>query len=100
MSDARIDFYGSLIVLPAVVVFGVALSIYEGWALWTLWGWFVVPLGIKPITIPWAIGLMALITLTRKPSTYRKENRSPDFMKIILTPIVAVCIGQVANQWM
>ncbi|EOT5207145.1 hypothetical protein ACN5SP_005161 [Escherichia coli] len=34
--------------------------IYSGFALSVLWGWFFVPLGVVPITTPWAIGIYCL----------------------------------------
>jgi hypothetical protein len=40
----------------------IALMLPIGWLLWTyarvvLWGWFVVPFGLPPLTFWWALGL-------------------------------------------
>ncbi|MEA5226034.1 hypothetical protein VB296_24725 [Enterobacter cloacae] len=39
--------------------------IYSGFALSVLWGWFFVPLGVVPITTPWAIGIYCLAGIIR-----------------------------------
>lgn len=41
----------------AFMAAGIVGTIYGGFAISTLWGWFIVPLGVVPITIPWAIGI-------------------------------------------
>ena len=35
---------------------------FNGWVIKLMWGWFIVPLGVMPVTIWHAIGLDALIT--------------------------------------
>jgi hypothetical protein len=39
-----------------------ASSVYSGFVLSELWGYFMVPLGVKALSIPNAIGIMLLIT--------------------------------------
>ena len=39
--------------------------VYSGFAVYLVWGWFVVPLGVMPISLPWAIGLCCLAGLLR-----------------------------------
>lgn len=39
-----------------------AISIlWGGYVALELWGWFIVPLGVSPITLPYAIGINCLI---------------------------------------
>lgn len=40
-----------------------ALMLVRGWAVATLWAWFVVPLGVKPIGLAWGYGLVCLGSL-------------------------------------
>jgi membrane protein implicated in regulation of membrane protease activity len=37
--------------------------IYSGWVLSLLWLWFIVPLGVASINVPWAIGLLLIVRL-------------------------------------
>jgi hypothetical protein len=40
----------------------IPLTIYRGWALTVLWGWFIAPLfGLPPLTIPFGIGLSLVV---------------------------------------
>lgn len=51
------------------IVAGLALYIgsmlYHGFSLMYLWAWFMVPFGLPPITLPWAIGLSVLVASFR-----------------------------------
>lgn len=53
--------------------------LYSGFALFLLWGWFVAPLGVIQISIPWAIGLCCIVSIVKghnfKPTP--DENLSP-----------------------
>lgn len=41
-------------------------AIWKGYVLSVLWGWFVVPLGAPPVTIPVAIGVSLVVSLLTK----------------------------------
>jgi len=62
--------------LGVVFLLGMALN---GWALSTLWNWFISPLGVRQISIPIGIGMAMFSNLllnpdyTAKMEKYNKE---------------------------
>lgn len=50
-----------LIGFVIIIVLSIPLSIFGGLVLSDLWKWFVVPLGVVPIGIAHAIGLMQVV---------------------------------------
>jgi hypothetical protein len=58
----------ALLAILAILVFCViyigGVVIFEGWVLTKLWAWFLVPLlGLKPLTIAYAIGISLIVRL-------------------------------------
>lgn len=87
----------AILALPVVAV-------VNGWALSVLWGWYVTPLGVLPITKAHAYGLAILISVF-KPSNPKRDQSAEDFLTgilaLLLTPALAVFIGWVVNgMWM
>ena len=58
----------------------------RGWVLSVMWGWFILPLGLVPITIPQAIGLMFIVRLldkeTTSPLSYPEEEAEEKVRKM------------------
>ena len=50
----------------------------RGFVLFKLWGWFIVPLGMVPISISWALGLAALVSVFN-PNFKSKASIERDF---------------------
>lgn len=59
-------------------------------------GWFVVPLGVAPISIPWAIGLTLVGSLVSTRS-FPKEEKDllVQFIYSLLLPVMTLLIGYV-----
>lgn len=73
----------ALLVILGLLLFAsfiICLSaVINGYVLTILWTWFVVPFGISPINIPWAVGLCLILSLLTHqiPATdYAKEQQS------------------------
>jgi hypothetical protein len=49
--------------LVRFLAFTFLLGTVRGWGLSIGWGWFVVPLGVRPITIAWAYGICLVWSL-------------------------------------
>ncbi|WP_261643105.1 hypothetical protein [Erwinia mallotivora] len=47
--------------VAAVIIIFIVSVFYHGFMLLTLWAWFIIPFGMPPLTLPWAIGLSVLI---------------------------------------
>jgi len=85
------------------VLFFILTCIYSCFVIKTLWGWFIVPFGIIPINMPWALGLSCLFsTLSPRESDFNDEkhggNSNPFESIFTLTCILA--IGFIAHKFM
>jgi hypothetical protein len=77
--------FGILIALPAAA--------WAGFAVKTLWTWFVVPLGVTPVTVWQGIGLVVLAKLlTGDPSVQRDPNHN-GLLAAVLIPAMALAVG-------
>lgn len=82
----------------------------RGWILFKCWGWFVVPLGVRPIQPAWAYGLIivgALVTgrlSVKAEDISRPSPSSSDSVTAIsadvLIGLLALLCAWVAHQWM
>lgn len=83
-------------------------TIVNGWALMTLWGWFIVPVfELPPLTTVQAIGVAMVISfLTKRHDLSEQRKRSTSEMislligSSFLLPVVTVVIGFVVHQFM
>jgi hypothetical protein len=88
-----------------VLCFIAGSALLEGLALSTMWGWFVVPLGVADIGVAHALGLSLTLSLvTNQYSDWDTGDAMEDFGKRIkwsLT-LLGMCLltGAVANAYM
>jgi hypothetical protein len=89
-------FWGcaTLMALPFMLAIG---TILNGWALKTLWGWFLVPLGAPALTLLGAIGVAIVVSfLVGHPSQSdpKKEELGAIMLKLAMLvagrPLIAV----------
>jgi hypothetical protein len=81
--------------------FTVLLAIYGGFCLWVLWGWFMVPLGLPPIGIAWAIGLSTIFAMVAPTPAPAPEGKAKNHLvAIIAKPALALVSGFVVKQFM
>lgn len=88
--------------LLAVPVFLLLNILAAGWAFSTLWGWFVVPLGVMEIGIPTAAGIDLLIGFSTYKSTYAENDREwwhNATITLIAAPIT-VALGWIIHLFM
>lgn len=89
--------------LIAVVFFLVLLpaaAVLDGFALRTLWGWFIVPLGLPGITTAHAIGLAVVASALIRIDTRSDESEGAwwvPLLKILLRPAFAVFFGWIVH---
>ena len=83
---------------------------YEGWIIWVLWGWFMVPLGIPVITFVHAVGISVLVgvfTSNPKPKTDAEHRAYQDTNNLMyahfmwaLNVTLLLGVGWIVHQWM
>lgn len=95
------------------MVFGGALlivggTVWGGFVLSILWGWFVVPaFGVEPIGVANAIGLAGIAALLRaKVSSGTSEKKeavdlwTDSLAQVLGVPGIALCVGWVIHFFM
>jgi hypothetical protein len=91
--------------IPQLIFAGLALTIgsvlYSGLTLMVLWAWFVVPFGVMPVTLPWAIGLCVIITAVKGvPSGLSEENWLWTALKPFAVCTLCLALGYIAHLFM
>ena len=86
-----------------VILFVIA-SCLEGLVLSYLWEWFVVPLGMKPVSILHAIGICVLLDfITYHYYDYKKSEEvglAMSLSYILIRPAVALTVGAAVHYGM
>lgn len=98
------------IITSLIVLFVVGLLI-NGWALSTIWNWFVPPIfGLTALTTWKAIGVSMVISLftgTNNLSAKTEDNYNKSYsevfytslLKVVLVPVFSVCAAWVVVQF-
>ncbi len=79
---------------------GVAcLTMWQGYVLTILWGWFIVPLGAPTIGVAHAVGFAAMFVLRGRG---RDDNRTvmQAFLSAVITTALALGVGAIAHAFM
>lgn len=100
--------WGCFGILVALFIGTVLSTMVNGWALMTLWGWFIVPIfGLPSLTIVQAIGVAMVISFLTKRhdlSEQKKRSTSETISFLIgasfLLPAITVAIGFIIHQFM
>ena len=90
----------TVIALPVMAVLIALVAIYEGFAIWILWGWFAVPLGIPAIGLAHAIGVDLLIGMFQPARFVTDDFDWAAWARTILfRPALAIAAGYVVLQY-
>lgn len=85
--------------LMAFVVTAIIGIFWGGFVTATLWGWFMVPLGVKAITYWHAVGLSALVGMFLGSRGIEKRDDSDAFIFGLVMSVVIPAIG-LAFGWL
>lgn len=99
-----------LIILPIWLLSLLPIAMLKGYVASTLWAWFIVPWGIRQMSIYEAVGAMLVIgilwPITMKPGTDKDKLSAEDFLSNMLVyslffPLLLLGIGAVWRwlQW-
>ena len=85
------------------IVLATVSHISYGYVLSVLWGWFIAPFGLPPISAAHAIGLCAVFSVTRGPTITHKGHK-PDWAalvgNVLIGPWVILLVGYIAHNFM
>jgi hypothetical protein len=73
---------------------------YYGWALATLWEWFVIPLGAPHIGWAQFVGLTLFLAVLRNRRTVRGKWKTEEVLGSLAFPAVAVLLGILLRGFM
>ena len=63
-------------------------AMWAGWIIHLMWQWFVVPLGVSPISVTHAIGLGILVSLLTKDAPQPDDDPDRAFVYITLVAFI------------
>lgn len=91
------------IVLGAITAIAL-FAIYNAWVLSILWGWFIVPLGVKSLSIAHAYGVTLVAGLFLSTRGIKENKNQDDRISSLITwlilPLVALFFGWIAVGFM
>lgn len=93
--------------MSALVMFLTGLAVWLlsvlfcGYTFVHLWQWFVVPLGVVPVTLPWALGLSLFVSLAKGwPEGGENEKVAVTLLKPFAVYAAALLLGYVFHLYM
>lgn len=100
MKDPAAVFAIGVMGVLGIVALVAPMALLNGWAIATLWGWFVVPLGVKVISFAHAFGLSLIVSVMTTRGVQGEDSFKSKLVKAIMLPIVAVLFGWISVQFM
>lgn len=83
-----------------VLLFGPPLLIYHGYVDMILWQWFIVPLGVRPINLPEAIGLGIAVQAIAAPKGFKPDESQKVFRNMLIAPALALIVGWIVRMFL
>lgn len=84
----------------SLVAVMVVLALFGAFTISTLWGWFIVPLGVKSIGLAHAYGIGVLVTIFQGARGLSNTNTTNTLVTGIILNIIALLFGGIAVQFM
>lgn len=101
MENTKVE---SAIKLIVVVVTVMPILMLGGWVTVKLWDWFVVPLGVTPLSLWWAVGINILAGHVCKNAPDSYDPTLPEIIGRVLsaatTYLLVLLFGWIAHVWM
>jgi hypothetical protein len=87
-----------------VLFWATPMIILRGWVITKLWGWFIIPFGIQPLTLPHAIGIGLILTFltaqTLGKSAETLEEKIRECVTPVIWPLFALLLGYIVQSFM
>ena len=82
----------------------IIVTLIQGFVLMWLWRWFIVPLGVKVLTIPWAVGVALLVHYMAGDEPKSTKLSDAQFLQAVLEAVIYALImlgiGYVFHRFM
>jgi len=93
------------IAIGSIGFFGFVLSfsvILNGWALWLLWGWFMVPsLSLPSLSLAQSIGVGMVISYATYTYVPRQDGGDNDrLIALVAQPLIYTLLGYTVHRFM
>lgn len=91
----------ALVAFVGILAIIIAGTLLNGWIVYVMWGWFVVPLGIVKIGVWHACGLSAFAQLfiNNKAKDLVVKERGKN-ATLVITPFVILLFGYIMHLFM
>jgi len=98
ISSALIIAIGSIGFFGLVLAFSVILN---GWALWLLWGWFMVPsLSLPSLSLAQSIGVGMVISYATYTYVPTQDGDNGRLTLLVVHPFLYTFLGYIVHQFM
>jgi hypothetical protein len=85
----------------ALVIVMIAYYPVYGWAIATMWRWFIVPLGLPPLSIAHALGLSILLGFTCTHAQLSDEENKLELYAIYFgRPVMVTLVAWIVHAFM
>lgn len=75
------------------------LLVFSGWVVTCLWDWFVVPFGMKSITVPHAMGLTILAQLIINTDIDQDKTYGYYLVKSAALAVASLIVGYLLSDY-
>ncbi len=92
-----------LVGIAATLALSLVITLWFGFVISMLWGWFIVPLGVTAINTWHAVGISAFFTLMRASTSSTAEKETDigqSLFRVFVYPLSALIIGALAHTYM
>ena len=90
----------AMIVGLGIAAVMIVLALFGAFTISTLWGWFVVPLGVKSVTMAHAYGLSTMVTVFMGMRGLQGNDSGQVLVGGIMINIFALIFGGIAVNFM
>jgi hypothetical protein len=79
-----------VLVMLAIIAYGVLIALFRGLVLTSLWNWFVVPLHVSPIHVVQGIGMALIMSFLTHQDVPNKDSNED--VVGVLAPIFKIAV--------
>lgn len=109
MNNDELNFFGCIGLIAGAAALTFVSAILNGWALATLWAWFIIPVfeQAPQLSLVQAIGIGMIVEFITSKPKFDQESRDKDsiqlivnaFGRVVLNPCMTVLLGWILFTW-